>query len=151
MSRVVPTTGTDRQRLATYDEGLFLPNEITTTRNHKRVFMGGHIILNTVYQGTVLNEAAMLALDETSERGCFPGDTCFRNDTDSEWVCLTNRGELLTDWYDRAATVTGIDLLYGGDVSSLPTDIRYGGDVTNFPRNVTYGGTVGGSTYGGTI
>lgn len=100
MSRTVPTTGTDRQRLATLAADLFVLNELSTTRDQNRLFMGGsHLLSGSVWHGELASEAAMLALNTSSTRGCFPLDLCYRTDEDKAYICVSNRGALLADWH----------------------------------------------------
>ena len=108
--RIIPLTCEDQYRLAAEFFGKILPNELHTTSNHKRGFIQGFVIA-PVHHGNIENEAAMLALNVDSPntvivgeapngRGCFAHDTCYRLDTDSLWICLTNRGESIVDWFD---------------------------------------------------
>lgn len=101
-TRVIPITGTDIQRKNVLAAGLLLPTELTTTRDQKRVFFGGEYPVGPTYLGTVTTEAAMRALNAGS-RGCFPMDVCYRSDTSSLWICVSNRGALLTDWKNLGA------------------------------------------------
>ena len=99
-STTVPLTGTDFLRLLT--TALILPNELHTTKDQRRVFLE-NVHVAPVWHGTVADESAMIALNVTSERGCFPMDNCYRADTSSVWVCMTNRGAEPADWRNTNA------------------------------------------------
>lgn len=103
MSRVTPLSGSDAARLFT--AGLREPDEIHTTRDQKRLFLEDYLI-GSIWHGSVADETAMIALNSTAERGCFPMDKCYRTDTSSIWLCMTNRGESAADWRNTNAAAT---------------------------------------------
>lgn len=100
IGRIIPLTGSDGTRIAFAASGRLLPHEIHTT-DKSRLFME-NVLISSVWLGTVANQAAMLAQDSTHPRGCWPADMCYRTDTTSTWVCISNRGALLTDWQEIA-------------------------------------------------
>ena len=99
MARVRPLTGTDRFRLICIALGLIHPDELTQTRDQKRLFVdGGEEIVAPFHHGDIASQAAMLALNGTSDRGCHRGDKCKRSDINALAECIANRGEALSDW-----------------------------------------------------
>lgn len=139
MSRTVPTTGTDRQRLATVAAGLFLPTEVHTTNDQHRTFMGGTYLLGpNIYHGSVSDESAMLAL-KTSSQGCFPNDECYRIDTNSIWKCISNRGALLSDWINTSSitTINSVGTIDGGNMTEILPSSLYNIDGGAFTDTIS--------------
>lgn len=102
MARIKPTSGTDAWRLIAIALELLEADEITQTRTEKRLFVGsGEEIVAPVYHGEIASQAAMLGLndpDTGSARGCHRSDYCIRTDIGSLAICISNRGEALSDW-----------------------------------------------------
>lgn len=143
-----PRSGSEAQRAYTEAHDQPLTDEIHVTKNQKRVFFE-HNIVAPRFHGEVADEAAMLALNATSAYGCFPADTCYRADTESEWVCQTGRGTTLVQWYNRAAILEIESILSGGSFISIPTDIVSGGTFLSRPSGRIFGGGFVTSTHGG--
>lgn len=95
--------GSDFLRLLT--TALREEDEIHVTTDQKRIFLEDHLA-SPVWHGSVTGEAAMIALNTTSTRGCFPMDQCFRSDTSTIWICITNRGTAAGDWRNTNAGVS---------------------------------------------
>lgn len=120
MPRSTVTHGTERNRVATLAAGYFTANEIYATTDEKRVFLDGSLLVGPVRHADVINEAAMLALNATNSRGCFPCDFVKRTDTGTMWMCITNRGALLTDWFEfSSADLEAASISYDNSVSAL--------------------------------
>lgn len=103
MARITPTSGTDADRLIDLHIGSVIgADELTQTRDQERLFLKGREIVAPVHHGDVASEAAMLALNTTSSRGCHRGDKCKRTDlygaAGALCECISNRGESLSDW-----------------------------------------------------
>lgn len=147
MPRVCPVTGTDEDRKEAGYAGVFLAGEIHTT-DQIRMFLRNRY-LGPRYQGEVADEAAMLALNTSSIYGCFPADTCYRADTESEWVCQGGRGTSLAQWYNRASILDTESILSGGSFTSTPSDIVSGGSFLSRPSGRIFGGSFVTSTHGG--
>ncbi len=126
--RIIPLTGSDAFRLLCESLGLILDNEIHTTDDHKRVFYDGTHVA-PVWHGEVAGAAEMLALRTSSDRSVFPMDTCLRADTGTVWLCITNRGQTVDDWFNIGAgsDISEVDELDGGDENDIE-DILDGGD-----------------------
>lgn len=129
--RHVPVSGTEAKRAPRAAK--ILANEIHTTSDQRRLFMQNVLLSGGVWHGEVADEAAMLALDSSSSRGCWPLDMCERADTETLWVCVSNRGGLLTDWREFPAAgienpmTTAGDLIVGG-TDGAPTRLAKGAD-----------------------
>lgn len=95
MARIVPLTGTEAQRQAA--STAVLPAEIHTTSDQRRVFVENQLVA-PVWQGTVADQAAMLALNSTSAFGCWRGDACFRSDTNAAYQCISGNGTTAGQW-----------------------------------------------------
>lgn len=107
-SPLVPLTGPEafRQRSAAIRH----PDELHATRDERRLWIADYLASGAVLHLGVATQAAMLQLNLTSSRGCHPGDIAERTDSASMWLCVSNRGGLLTDWRE----------LSGGGGGSLP-------------------------------
>lgn len=147
--RTVPLTGTDAIRILAAAAGYLLEHELHTTKDQLRVFFSNTIVAR-VYHGSVADATAMLALNATSSRGCHTGDKVFREDTDSMWECVSERGTLLDHWHDYGRASTSEDILFGGFLGeTAPSDIESGGDFTSEETDRVYGGTFSPTILGG--
>jgi len=139
MSRIAPLTGTDEMRQAMVAAGRIGRYEIHTTDN-RRIFFGGKH-LGPAWLGDVASEAAMLALNATHERKCFPGDHCQRTDIGQVMLCIANRGQHSGDWISVGGSVAAISVSYDNasaglsatnvqdaidELAGRPSDIRDG-------------------------
>lgn len=104
MPRSVVTHGTENQRALTLAAGYFTANEAYATTDQRRLFLGGSVLVGPVRHADVANEAAMLALNASDSRGCFPMDEVRRTDTGTTWTCISNRGADLSDWEEHASS-----------------------------------------------
>jgi len=91
--------------------------ELNSTTDQERLFLR-NVIVAPVFHGAVADEDAMTGLTSAA-RGCWPGDTCMRTDTASLWVCLTNNGQDVSDWWQ----------LGGGSALPLTQSYNAEGDV----------------------
>ena len=104
IQRTKPLTLTDAQRRiliakTTAGDKLDVPQELVTTKDHKRLFRTSICLGPAVWLGDVADEAARLAIHSTHPRGCFPvGDKCRQLDTSDVWECVANNGEAASDW-----------------------------------------------------
>lgn len=110
--RTVPLTGTDQYRILFAASSLLKDNELHTTKDQVRVFLQNNFVGPSIWHGDIDDEAAMILINTTSGRGCFPSDLCNRLDTESIWMCISNRGESADDWVEFGAG--------GGDVGWSP-------------------------------
>lgn len=143
--RVVPLTGTNRNRIATAAAGLLLANEFHAVKDYNRTFLN-NLFAGPVNLNCVSSEAEMVALHSTHERGCFPGDVVFRLDKRILFKCWSENGELFENWFPvakqrttfggRFGTVSDVTLS-GGDFITSNTRTRHGG----FFRPTLFGGT----------
>jgi len=103
MARIKPLTGTDAWRLIALALELLENDEVHATRDQLRLFLANEDateseIIAPVWHGSVASQAAMLALNTSSARGCHRGDFCARSDIGSLAFCIADRGEALADW-----------------------------------------------------
>ncbi len=98
--RTTPVTGSELQRQFLVNlGGILLDNEIHTTLDQSRLFMGGDNLLSGgKWLGLVDNESDMLALNAVGPKGCFPMDMCYRTDVNRVYLCVTGRGQYDIDW-----------------------------------------------------
>lgn len=138
MARIIPTSGTDADRLNFVSLGLFKPDEFTQTRTEKRAFVdSGAEIVAPVYHGEIDTEADMLALNDPdvgSVRGCHRSDYCLRTDIGCLAICISNRGEAVGDWtfVSLAGVVEGAihwENITNGDPDSPEIYFDINGDV----------------------
>ena len=103
LHRIIPLTGTEANRQAVNTAGLLIANELHTTsqgRQFLKLASGDLFIGPSVFHGGASEEAAMLAINATSVRGCWPTDECLREDTGTIWKCISNNGTSPGDWID---------------------------------------------------
>ncbi len=117
MARIIPLTGTDELRQLYALLGLLLDNEVHTTDDHHRLFFENYHIGGGVFHGRILSEVAMLALTTDSDRSVWPGDFCYREDEETLFFCVTNRGETAEDWIAGGANLNLAQILDGGNGS----------------------------------
>lgn len=124
MSRIVPLSGSeaDRQTKA----ASIWANEVHSTNDQKRLFLQNKIVA-PLWLGTVANQTAMLALNGGTY-GCWPGDTCYRSDKLTTWLCISNNGGLIGDWFE----LPGKAYVQGAAVANV--------DQTGFPGSGVIGG-----------
>jgi hypothetical protein len=135
-------------------------NEIHTTKDQKRVFLE-NVLVASVYHDGVADEASMLALNATAERGCWPMDMCWREDTSTVWLCVAAHGATLaTDWIEFSAGGGGMtnpmttagDIIIGG-AAGVATRLGVGTDghvlklVAGVPAWAAESGGGGGSDF----
>jgi len=91
--------GSEALRLYCAAKGLLGIAELNYTTDKKRLFVGNEYV-HGHHHGEVASQASMLALSATTARGCFPGDTCVRIDTQPSvpWVCVSGLGKTIGDW-----------------------------------------------------
>jgi hypothetical protein len=103
MARIKPLTGTDEWRLIVLALELLEADELHATRDQLRLFLANDDateseIIAPVYHGDIATQAAMLALNASSARGCHRSDFCKRTDIGSLAICIADRGEAIGDW-----------------------------------------------------
>jgi hypothetical protein len=93
---------TESKRLALLALGKLSSVALYVTTGGKRLFFGDQVISRGHHHGEVATEAAMLALHTTGPAapGCWPGDTCMRADTGSEWRCIAGNGRTAGEWVE---------------------------------------------------
>ena len=96
--RVIPLTGKDVWRRLAGVLGLLFDVEWHTTSDQKRFFFNNEYMGPYVRHDPVANEATMLAINSTSSRGCWPGDTVRRTDRGNKFTCVSNNGTDISDW-----------------------------------------------------
>lgn len=112
--QVVPVRGTEAQRLAiiaSHPELVAVGEQVFTTDQQRlwlRDTAAWLLISAPVHHGDVATEAAMLALETTATAGVWPGDSCYRTDSQSTF---RNLSALTWEPYTVAGltTVTDID------------------------------------------
>lgn len=125
MPVAIPIKGTEAGRAATVS--IRKVGEIHTTQPNNRVFLKDVCVSDGKWLGSVPNQAAMLLLN-VGPMFCFPGDFVYREDTLTVWLCITNRGAVLGDWFQFPAgsfTGTASDIPYDPTASGLSsTDVQ---------------------------
>ena len=112
-TRIIPLTGPEADRDLVAAE--VLTNELHTTTDQKRFFMENTFLGPALHHPDVVNETARLAMTPT--RGVWPGDTVVQTNTGVVYKCVSNNGELASDW-----------ISIGGGIS-LPSTNRVNGYV----------------------
>lgn len=162
---VIPLTGTDEDRLTLETQAdTIVAGELHTTSDQKRLFLNGTHVA-PVYHGAVADTAARIALNASSSRGAFPGDSCRQTDTGVFYFCVLNRGEDNSDWIpveDGGAAIALAAMLGAtafsndyNDLANLPSiptvpgqknsieldagDIQLVGDAASPGNNKVYG------------
>jgi hypothetical protein len=157
--RIAPLTGTEAMRQL--KAALIEANEIHTTKDQKRVFLENVLVASEFHDG-VADEAAMLALNTTAERGCWPMDMCWRVDSGTVWLCVADHGADLVDWIEFTGggggggmtnpMTTAGDIIIGG-TAGAPTRLGVGTDgyvlklVAGVPAWAAESGGGGGSDF----
>jgi hypothetical protein len=114
---VIPLHGTEaRRQIAAH---LIEEAELNGTTDQQRVFFRTMVVA-PVWHGTLASEAAMLALYDESDRGCFPGDMCYRSDSRTLYRCIARNGLDLEDWFPIISAVTVVSGTPSDDV--VPTE-----------------------------
>lgn len=148
MPTVIPNTGTDLARRIAATNGQILLDEIHTTRDNHRVFKGNYLVAPVIHRN-VVGEAGMLALNSSSTRGCFAGDSCIRLDTGEMWVCFAGRGSTLDQWFN-VGKADDILSLFGGFLIDGDLDDDWSGGTFLAPNSETiHGGFFGEVIFGG--
>jgi len=128
-NRVVPLSGTDASRVAvlTAFPDKLQAGEVHSTSDQNRLFLNNKIVAS-LWLGSASDEAAMLAKNTSFTYGCFPGDFVNRIDTGTVWICVSNRGEDLSDWFEfprGAVSFAAGDVTYDHTTSGLSaTDVQ---------------------------
>lgn len=114
--------GTDANRILAQAAGKIMDNEIHWTRDQKRVFVEDQQI-RACYLGIVADQTAMLALNTSQSKGCWPMDLCKRTDIGGFFLCISNHGGDAADWLAiGGGIINADDIVFNNAESGLSAD-----------------------------
>lgn len=152
MARIYPITCDDAIRQIVAAAGKLGVMELNSTSDQIRLFLNaatGQIqVGGPAFYDDIASASEMLALtlgnvsDVQGKKSVFPLDFCYRTDTGSFWMCVSNRGQTLADWREFAGgsqaaedTIDGMtpaheltDIIDGGGPADEFTEIIDGND-----------------------
>lgn len=103
-SPVIPLHGTDAARMAAALANKIRTNEVHIT-DEGRMFIENKLVAGRFHYAA--SQAAMLALNATSQFGCWRDDWCLRadkvngsGDYTSIFLCIAGRGTLIEQWIE---------------------------------------------------
>lgn len=140
--RVLPLIASIDELLEPGNIDLVKEYELVFEKQTHRAFVGDYErVIAPVDHGSVADESEMIALFE-GPRGCYFGDTCYREDTETTWLCISSRGLLVGHWRNlgvtRQSSFADFDSSgLPGSISNPPTQAEVQSILTVFNQLVT--------------